>query len=89
MEGKGRPITYKTITIEKKLQILLETDQPDSTIRQVARKHGISPSSIHDWRKNRDKLQDKELVKHVKSRKNVMNTTQRNLFPEIAMTLAS
>ena len=89
MEGKGGPTTYKTITIEKKLQILLETDQPDSTIRGVARKHGISPSSIHDWRKNRDKLQDKELVKHVKSRKNVMNTTQRNLFPEIAMTLAS
>ena len=43
MEGKGRPSSYKTITIEKKLQILLETDQPDSTIRGVARKHGISP----------------------------------------------
>ena len=89
MEGKGRPSSYKTITIEKKLQILLETDQPDSTIRGVARKHGISPSSIHDWRKNRDKLQDKELVKHVKSRKNVLHSTQRNLFPEMEMILAS
>ena len=89
MEGQGRPTTYKTITIEKKLQILLETDQPDSTIRGVARKHGILPSSIHDWRKNRDKLQDKELVKHVKSRKNVMHATQRYIILEMEMILAS
>ena len=52
-----RPATYKTLSIAKKLEILEETKKNCSD-REIAKKYGIAPVTIKDWRKQELKLKE-------------------------------
>ena len=52
-----RPATYKTLSIAKKLEILEETKKNCSD-REIAKKYGIAPVTIRDWRKQELKLKE-------------------------------
>ena len=40
----------KRFTIDQIIRILGEAELPDSSVQKVARKYGISPSTIYTWR---------------------------------------
>ena len=52
-----RPATYKTLSIAKKLEILEETKKELSD-REIAKKYGIAPVTLRDWRKQEPKLKE-------------------------------
>ena len=37
--------------LEEKLRIVAETHQPDACIREVAARHDVYPSLLHNWRR--------------------------------------
>ena len=51
-----RPNTYKTLTNEKKLEILQKLEETGN-ISQVAGTFGVSRKSIRDWRNNKPSLE--------------------------------
>ncbi|MCB9730830.1 MAG: transposase [Deltaproteobacteria bacterium] len=47
MSGKRQ---YRRFTVEEKLAILKESEQPGVTAAAVCRKHAISPNLLYGWR---------------------------------------
>ena len=52
-----RLASYKTLSIVKKLEILEETKN-NFCDREIAKKYGISPVTLRDWRKQELKLRE-------------------------------
>jgi transposase len=42
--------TYRRFTVDEKMAILQEAEQPGVTAAEVCRKHGIAPSLLYNWR---------------------------------------
>ena len=51
----ARPLTYKRLTIKKKLEILNVADEIKND-REVGRRYKVDPATIRGWRKQREKL---------------------------------
>lgn len=49
-----KPGKRRRYTTEQKLRLLQECELPGETISGVARRHGISPSMLFQWRRRRD-----------------------------------
>jgi transposase-like protein len=56
-EEKKKLYSY---TLEFKLDVLKDVDNGEMSMRQYARKHGISPSCIRDWKIARPKYEEKK-----------------------------
>ena len=83
----SKPGTYKTLNNQKKIEILQEAEITGN-LKVVARKYGVCPKSIRDWRKN--KLKIKENIANGKSEsKNCKWQVSNNRFPEMEMVLAA
>ena len=39
--------------LEEKLRIVVETQEPGACIREVAARHDVYPSLLHNWRRQR------------------------------------
>ena len=50
---EGRP-KRRQYTVEERIKLLDEADQPGESISTVARKHGVSPSVMFRWRQLRE-----------------------------------
>ena len=53
----SKPGSYKTLTNQKKIEILEEAENTGN-LKVVARKYGVCPKSIRDWRKNKLKIKE-------------------------------
>ena len=82
-----RSATYKSITIAKKLEILEEAKQAKNDW-EVARKYGIAPVTIRDWRKQQKKLQ-KENVDKRGSKKWTCKSASVYAYPEMEIVLGA
>ena len=82
-----RNATYKSIPIIKKLEILEEAKQVKND-REVARKYGIAPVTIRDWRKQQGKL-EKEIIEKRGALKRGKKSVSSHAYPEMEIVLSA
>ena len=80
-----RLATYKTLSIAKKLEILEETKKNCSD-REIAKKYGIAPVTIRDWRKQELKLKEEKFNGRGCSKK-LIKTQTMHYFPKMEITV--
>lgn len=54
VDGVRRRRTRRSFSLEERVKLLAEGEQPGSSLSQVARRHQISPSVLLRWRHLRD-----------------------------------
>ena len=82
-----RNSTYKCIPIIKKVEILEEAKQVKND-REVARKYGIAPVTIRDWRKQQGKL-EKEIIEKRGALKRGKKSVSSHAYPEMEIVLSA
>ena len=79
--------TYKTLSIAKKLEILEETKKNCSD-REIAKKYGIAPVTIKNWRKQELKLKEENSNGRGCSKK-LSKTQTMHHFPQMEIILST
>ena len=82
----ARPLTYKRLTIKKKLEILNVADEIKND-REVGRRYKVDPATIRGWRKQREKLALVCCSEKGGKQKNVERETGTDMFPEMEIIL--